>query len=81
VASDAQLRSARLPSQQQVMELLDGEFTRAGFELADVLVEASTRPARIVVIADGDELPDLAAIAALSRSSSELLDKLGLPGR
>jgi ribosome maturation factor RimP len=76
VASDAPLRSARLPSQQQVMELLDGEFTRAGFELADVLVEASTRPARIVVIADGDELPDLAAIAALSRSSSELLDKL-----
>lgn len=76
MASDAPLRSARLPSQQQVMELLDGEFTRAGFELADVVVEASTRPPRIVVIADGDELPDLAAIAALSRSSSELLDKL-----
>jgi ribosome maturation factor RimP len=76
VASDAPLRSARLPSQQQVMELLSGEFTRAGFELADVVVEASTRPARIVVIADGDEPPDLEAIAALSRSSSELLDKL-----
>ncbi|WP_319445407.1 MULTISPECIES: ribosome maturation factor RimP [unclassified Mycobacterium] len=76
MASDAPLRSARLPSQQQVMELLDGEFTRAGFELADVVVEASSRPARIVVIADGDELPDLEAIAALSRSSSELLDKL-----
>jgi ribosome maturation factor RimP len=76
VASDAPLRSARLPSQQQVMELLEGEFTRAGFELADVVVEASTRPARIVVIADGDEPPDLEAIAALSRSSSELLDKL-----
>jgi ribosome maturation factor RimP len=76
VASDAPLRSARLPSQQQVTELLEGEFTRAGFELADVVVEASTRPARIVVIADGDEPPDLAAIAALSRASSELLDKL-----
>jgi ribosome maturation factor RimP len=76
VASDAPLRSARLPSQQQVMELLSGEFTRAGFELADVVVEASTRPARIVVIADGDEPPDLEAIAALSRSCSELLDKL-----
>jgi ribosome maturation factor RimP len=76
VASDAPLRSARLPSQQQVMELLEGEFTRAGFELADVVIEARTRPARIVVIADGDESPDLEAIAALSRSSSELLDKL-----
>jgi ribosome maturation factor RimP len=76
VASDAPLRSARLPSQQQVTELLEGEFTRAGFELADVVVEASTRPARIVVIADGDEPPDLAALAALSRASSELLDKL-----
>jgi ribosome maturation factor RimP len=76
VASDAPLRSARLPSQQQVKELLDGEFVRAGFELADVVVEARARPARIVVIADGDEPPDMAAIAALSRRSSELLDQL-----
>jgi ribosome maturation factor RimP len=76
VASDAPLRSARLPSQQQVMELLEGEFTRAGFELEEVLVEASARPARIVVIADGDESLDLQAIAALSRLSAELLDKL-----
>jgi ribosome maturation factor RimP len=76
VASDAPLRSARLPSQQQVMELLAGEFTRAGFELEDVVVDALARPARIVVIADGDEPPDLEAVAALSRSSSDLLDKL-----
>jgi ribosome maturation factor RimP len=76
VASDAPLRSARLPSQQQVMELLEGEFTRAGFELEEVLVEASARPARIVVIADGEESLDLQAIAALSRLSAELLDKL-----
>lgn len=76
MASDAKLRSARLPSQQQVRELLTDEFTRAGFELEDVVVHASARPARIVVIADGDEPPDLEAVAALSRSSSELLDKL-----
>jgi len=76
VASDAPLRSARLPSQQQVIELLAGEFTRAGFELEDVVVDALARPARIVVIADGDEPPDLEAVAALSRSSSDLLDKL-----
>jgi ribosome maturation factor RimP len=76
VASDAPLRSARLPSQQQLMQLLEGEFTRAGFELEDVVVDAAARPARIVVIADGDEPPDLEAIAALSRSSSELLDQL-----
>lgn len=76
MASDAPLRSARLPSPQQLMELLEGEFTRAGFELEDIVVDAAARPARIVVIADGDEPPDLEAIAALSRSSSELLDQL-----
>jgi ribosome maturation factor RimP len=76
VASDAPLRSARLPSQQQLMELLEGEFTRAGFELEDVVVDAAARPPRIIVIADGDEPPDMEAIAALSRNSSELLDKL-----
>lgn len=76
MASDAPLRSARVPSQQQLVELLEGEFTRAGFELEDVFVEAAKRPARIVVIADGDVPPDLEAIAALSRRSSELLDQL-----
>ena len=76
MASDAPLRSARVPSRQQLVELLEGEFTLAGFELEDVVVDAAKRPARIVVIADGDVPPDVEAIAALSRRSSELLDQL-----
>ena len=76
MASDIPLRSARLPSKQQVIELLEAEFARAGFDVEDVIVDASTRPPRIVVIADGDEAPDLASIAELSRSASELLDQL-----
>jgi ribosome maturation factor RimP len=74
VASDPQLRSARLPSQQQVIELLDGEFARAGYEIEDVVIHSGARPPRITVIADGDEGLDLESIAALSRSASELLD-------
>jgi ribosome maturation factor RimP len=74
VASDPQLRSARLPSQKQVIELLDGEFARAGYEIEDVVIDAHTRPPRITVIADGDDGLDLDAIATLSRSASELLD-------
>ncbi|MDT5019302.1 MAG: ribosome maturation factor RimP [Mycobacterium sp.] len=67
-------RSAGLPSQKQVIELLDGEFARAGYEIEDVLIDAVARPPRITVIADGDEGLDLASIAELSRSASELLD-------
>lgn len=74
MASDPQLRSARLPSQQQVIELLDGEFARAGFEIEDVVIDGGARPPRITVIADGDDGLDLDSIAALSRSASELLD-------
>ncbi|HEV7853982.1 MAG TPA: ribosome maturation factor RimP [Mycobacterium sp.] len=74
MASDPQLRSARLPSQQQVIELLDGEFARAGYEIEDVVINAGARPPRITVIADGDEGLDLDSIARLSRSASELLD-------
>jgi ribosome maturation factor RimP len=74
VASDPQLRSARLPSQQQVIELLDGEFARAGYEIEDVVINTGARPPRITVIADGDEGLDLDSIAQLSRSASELLD-------
>ena len=74
VASDPQLRSARLPSQKQVIELLDGEFARAGYEIEDVVIDGDARPPRIMVIADGDEGLDLDSIAALSRSASELLD-------
>lgn len=74
MASDPQLRSARLPSQKQVIELLDGEFARAGYEIEDVVIDSAARPPRITVIADGDDGLDLDSIATLSRSASELLD-------
>jgi ribosome maturation factor RimP len=76
VASDVPLRSTRLPSQQQVIELLSDEFARAGYDIEDVVVKDTTKPPRIVVIADGDDGLDLDAVAALSRSASELLDRL-----
>jgi ribosome maturation factor RimP len=63
-----------LPSQTQVIELLDGEFARAGYEIEDVVVDARARPPRITVIADGDTALDLDTIATLSRSASNLLD-------
>lgn len=63
-----------LPSQKQVIELLDGEFARAGFEIEDVVVHATARPPRITVVADGDTPLDLDTIATLSRSASGLLD-------
>ncbi len=69
-----EVRSAGLPSQKQVIELLDGEFARAGYEIEDVVIDADARPPRITVIADGDDGLDLDSIATLSRSASELLD-------
>jgi ribosome maturation factor RimP len=69
-------RSAGLPSQKQVIELLDGEFARAGYEIEDVVIATAARPARITVVADGDEPLDLDSIASLSRSASELLDRV-----
>ncbi|MDT5146332.1 MAG: ribosome maturation factor RimP [Mycobacterium sp.] len=63
-----------LPSQTQVIELLGGEFARAGYEIEDVVIDGRTRPPRITVIADGDDAPDLDTIATLSRSASTLLD-------
>lgn len=72
-------RSAGLPSQKQVIELLGGEFARAGFEIEDVLIDAAARPARITVIADGDTPLDLESIAALSRCASEVLDRIDTP--
>lgn len=74
MASDVPLRSARLPSQQQVVELLEADFARAGYDVEDVVVDARTQPPRIVVVVDGDDPPDLDAIAELSRAASELLD-------
>jgi ribosome maturation factor RimP len=63
-----------LPSQTQLIELLDGEFARAGYEIEDVVIDARARPPRITVIADGDTALDMDTIAALSRSASSLLD-------
>jgi ribosome maturation factor RimP len=63
-----------LPSQTQVIELLDAEFARAGYEIEDVVIDARTRPPRITVIADGDDPLDLDTVATLSRSASALLD-------
>ena len=76
MASDVPLRSARLPSQQQVIELLAEEFTRAGYDIEDVVVEETAKPPRIVVVADGDQGIDLEAAAVLARSAAELLDQL-----
>ena len=72
-------RSAGLSSQKQVIELLDGEFARAGYEIEDVVIDTAARPPRITVIADGDEPLDLDSIAALSRSASEALDRIDAP--
>ena len=72
-------RSAGLPSQKQVIELLDGEFARAGYEIEDVLIDTAARPPRITVVADGDDPLDLDSVAALCRSASDLLDRIDTP--
>jgi ribosome maturation factor RimP len=69
-------RSAGLPSQQQVIELLGGEFARAGYDIEDVVIDAAARPPRITVVADSDDGLNLDSAAALSRSASELLDRV-----
>lgn len=73
--------TSRLPSQAQVIELLDAEFARAGYEIEDVVVDTQPRPPRITVVADGDTPLDLDAAAALSRSASALLDQLEVDSR
>ena len=65
-----------LPSQEQVIELLDNEFARAGYEIENVVIDAKARPPRITVIADGDDPLDLDTITSLSRRASALLDDL-----
>jgi ribosome maturation factor RimP len=72
-------RSAGLPSQKQVIELLDDDFARAGYEIEDVVIDAAARPPRITVVADGDHPLDLDSIAELSRSASEALDRIDAP--
>jgi ribosome maturation factor RimP len=69
-------RSTGLPSQRQVIDLLDGEFARAGYDIEDVVVDATARPPRITVITDSDSGLDLDSIAELSRTASALLDGL-----
>ncbi len=73
MASDDPLRSARLPTREQVIELLDGEFARAGYEVEDVTIGGG-RPPRITVIADSETGLDLDAVATLSRLASAALD-------
>ena len=63
-----------LPSQTQVIELLDDEFARAGFEIEEVVIDQRSQPPRITVIADGDTALDLDTVAELSRSAASLLD-------
>lgn len=65
-----------LPSQTQLIELLDAEFTRAGYEIEDVVVTEQDTLPRITVVADGDTPLDLDTAAALSRSASALLDAM-----
>jgi ribosome maturation factor RimP len=67
-------RVSGLPSQRQVIELLDEEFARAGYDIEDVVVDTASRPPRIAVVADGDRGLDLDTLAELSRTASELLD-------
>jgi ribosome maturation factor RimP len=71
--------SAGLPSQKQVIELLDGEFARAGYEIEDVVIDTAARPPRITVVADGDQPLDLDSVALLSRSASDVLDRVDGP--
>lgn len=74
MAPDSQLRSAGLPSQKQVIDLLDGEFARAGYEIEDVVIDDAAR--RITVVADGDQALDLDVVAQLARAASDLLDQV-----
>jgi ribosome maturation factor RimP len=68
-----------LPSQEQVIELLHGEFARAGYEIDSVVIDTASRPPRITVVADGDQPLDLDAVAELSRSASDVLDRIDSP--
>ncbi|MDY6998261.1 MAG: ribosome maturation factor RimP [Actinomycetota bacterium] len=72
-------RSSGLPSQRQVIELLEAEFARAGFDIEDVVIDGATRPPRITVVADGEDGLDLDSVAELSRTASALLDDLDTP--
>lgn len=72
-------RSRGLPSPEQVLELLNGEFARSGYEVEDVSIDLRATPPLIRVIVDGDVPLDLDTVAELSRSASALLDGLDAP--
>jgi ribosome maturation factor RimP len=54
-----------------VIELLDGEFARAGYDIEDVVIDDAAR--RVTIVAGGDQL-DLDVLATLARTASEFLD-------
>ena len=72
-------RFTGLPSQRQVIELLDGEFARAGYDIEDVVVDAQARPPQLTIVADSDRGLDLDAVAELSRIASAVLDEIDSP--
>ncbi|OBF51573.1 ribosome maturation factor RimP [Mycolicibacterium monacense] len=80
MAPEPKLRPTGLPSQEQVKELLDGEFARAGYEIENVVIDGGARPPRITVVVDGDRPLDLDTVASLSRSASEQLDRVDESG-
>lgn len=69
-------RPPGLPSPEQVIELLEDVFSRAGYEIEDVTIDVRARPPRVTVVADGDTPPGLDELAELSRAASALLDDL-----
>lgn len=72
-------RSTGLPAPEQVMELLEAEFTRAGYEIENVAIDSRRVPQQITVVVDGDRPLDLDSIAQLSRVASEKLDAVDTP--
>jgi ribosome maturation factor RimP len=69
------LPPARLPTQAQVLELLSRDFADAGYDIESVQVRADVKPPQIVVVVEGDNGLNLDAVAELSRTASELLDR------
>lgn len=69
-------RPPGLPSPEQVIELLEDDFARAGYEIDGVFVDTGSRPTRLTVVADGDKPPGLNDLAELSRMASARLDEL-----
>lgn len=67
-----------LPLPEQVIELLDDDFSRAGYEIENVAVDPRSKPPRITVVADGDTPLDLDTVAELSRAASDRLDTLDI---